>query len=45
MSSYMVHGVEGDSLGMCRSYAADSRCTSDGEGGKSGPLFSAMDTY
>ena len=32
-------------LRLCRSYAMDSRCTSGGEGGKSGPLFSAVDSY
>ena len=37
MSGYVVHGVEGDSSGLCRSYATDSRCTSGGEGGESGP--------
>ena len=39
MSGYVVHGVEGDSSGLCRSYAADSRCTCGGEGGNLARYF------
>ena len=44
MSSHVVHGFEGHSSGLCRSYEESARYSADSEGSEFGPLVPTLDS-